>query len=319
MRREFKFKEAVVSDARFGNYPSSRDTKEMIQRGVVVLDKPKGPTSHQVTGWVKDIFGIDKAGHTGTLDPKVTGVLLIALSKSTKAMPVLNKLDKEYVAVVVLHEESEKEEVEEVLNSFRGEVKQVPPKKSAVKRRERTREIKNLELLEKTGKDLLLKINCEAGTYIRKLAHNIGEELGCGAHMKELRRTAVGPFTEQKAVKLQTLKDDYVFFKEDENENIRKDILPAEVCADVSPCIVVKDTAIEALCNGADLGVGGVSAVERSIEAGDKLSILSGKGELVAVGEAEMDAKKIYQKKNGKAASLINVMMERGTYPKGWN
>ncbi len=319
MKREFKFREAVVSDPRFGKYPGSRSVEEMIERGIVVLDKPKGPTSHQVTGWVKDIFSIDRAGHTGTLDPKVTGVLVIGLSKSTKAMPVLSNLDKEYVAVVVLHEEVGEQEVEEVLERFRGKIKQVPPKKSAVKRKERTREVKELELIEKNGKDLLLRINCEAGTYIRKLAHNIGEELGCGAHMKELRRTSVGPFTEEKAVKLQTLKDDYVFFEEGKNENIREDLLPVEVAADSSPCVVVKDTAVEALCNGADLGVGGVSAVEKSIKTGDKVSILSGKGELVAVGESEMDAKEIYGSKTGKAASLINVMMERGTYPKGWS
>ncbi len=319
MKREFKFREAVVSDLRFGNYPGSRSTKELIERGIVVLDKPKGPTSHQVSRWVKEILDIDKAGHTGTLDPKVTGILVIALNKSTKAMPLLKNLDKEYISVVVLHGQVTEEEVEEALESFRGKIKQVPPKKSAVKRKERTRTIKNLELLEKDGKDLLLKINCEAGTYIRKLAHDLGQKLGCGGHMKELRRTAVGPFEETDAVKLQTLKDDYVFHRQGKNQNIRSDILPVEVSADVSKCIVVKDTAIEAICNGADLGVGGISAFETGIKQDEKLSILSGKGELVAVGEAEMNSNELLEKKKGKAASLVNVIMARETYPKGWS
>ncbi len=319
MKREFNFREGVISDIRFGKYPGSRSTEELIKRGIVVLDKPKGPTSHQVTGWLKDILNIKKAGHTGTLDPKVTGVLVVALEKSTKAMPVLNKLDKEYISVFVLHENIPEEDVQRALEKFRGSIKQTPPKKSAVKRRQRTRTINELKLIEKNGKDMLLRINCEAGTYIRKLAHDLGKELGCGCHMKELRRTAVGPFTEDNAVKLQTIKDDYVFFREEKNEDIKKDILPVEVAADVSKCIVAKDTAIESICNGADLGVGGVSAVEKNIEKGDKLTILSGKGELVAIGKTDMDSEDIYKREDGKAASLINVVMSRGTYPKGWN
>ena len=318
MTREFDFKEAVVSDPRYGKYPGSRSIEELIERGILVLDKPSGPTSHQVTEWVKDILNVDKAGHSGTLDPKVTGVLVIALEKSTKTMPVLNGLDKEYVSILRLHGDAKEEKLSNVLDNFRGEIKQIPPKKSAVKRQERTREIKELEVLDRDGRDVLLRINCEAGTYIRKLAHDMGEELGFGAHMKELRRTAVGPFNEDEAIKLQTLKDDYVFFKDDENENIREDVLPVETVAEVSKCVTLKDTATEALCNGADLGVGGVSAVERGINKGEKISILTGKGELVAIAEAKLSSEEIIEKNKGKAASLINVIMERGTYPKGW-
>ncbi|MFP4115872.1 MAG: RNA-guided pseudouridylation complex pseudouridine synthase subunit Cbf5 [Candidatus Aenigmatarchaeota archaeon] len=318
MKREFQFKEAVLSDPSYGKYPGAHTMEEVTERGIVVLDKPEGPTSHQATGWVKDILGLSKAGHSGTLDPRATGVLLIALGKATKTMPVLSNLDKEYVSLVMLHGEVSDGELETALEQFRGKIKQTPPKKSAVKREERVREVKELELLERGENKILLRVKCEAGTYIRKLAHDLGEELGCGAHMKELRRTAVGPFDEEEAVKLQTLKDDRVFYEEGENENIRGDILPLEMVADVSSCIVVKDTAVEALCNGADLGVGGISAVERSLNKGDKVSLLTGKGELVAIGKAEMGPKDIYESNRGKAVSLINVLMERGTYPKAW-
>lgn len=316
--REFCFREAVISDPRYGIYPGSRSIDEHIKRGIVVLDKPKGPTSHQVTGWLKDILDLDKAGHSGTLDPKVTGVLVVALEKSTKVMPLLSGLDKEYVAVMVLHEEVDEDRLEDVLDGFRGEITQIPPKKSAVKREERKREVKGLSILENHGKKVLLKIRCEAGTYIRKLVHDIGEELGCGAHMKELRRTAVGPFTEEGALKLQTVTDDLVFYLEEENDDIMGDILPVETVAELSRCIVVKDTAVEALCSGADLGVGGVSAAEENINEGEMVSLLSGKGELVAVAESMMDTDSICDSNKGKAASLANVIMERGTYPKAW-
>lgn len=316
--RKFRFNEAVISDSRYGKYPGSRSLEKLKERGIVVLDKPGGPTSHQVTGWLKDILDVEKAGHTGTLDPKVTGVLVVALEKATKAMPLLKGLDKEYMAVMALHDDVDNQELEDVAGKFRGRIKQTPPKKSAVKRKEREREVKKLDIVERKDRMVLMEIGCEAGTYIRKLVHDMGEELGCGAHMKELRRTAVGPFVEGESVKLQTIKDDYVFFEDGENERIREDIRPVEIVADLSKCIVVKDTAVEALCNGADLGPGGVAAVEKGIESGDKVSMLSGKGELIAVGKAEGSTGDIFDGKGDKAASLINVVMERGTYPKAW-
>lgn len=318
MNREFFVKEREVSDPRYGNYPGTREFEGLLERGLVLIDKPGGPTSHQVTAWVKDILGVEKAGHSGTLDPKTSGVLLIALQKSTKVMPVLKDLDKEYVTVVTLHEDIEEKRMKENLDKFRGEIAQIPPKKSAVKREERKREIKELELLEKDGRNVLLRIKCEAGTYIRKLAHDLGDELECGAHMKELRRTRIGPFTEEETTSLGDLKDNFVFYQEGESDRIKKLIFPVEKVADLSKVLVVKDTAVEAICNGAPLGVGGISRVEKGIEEGEIISLLSGKGELIAIGEAEMSAEEMDESKEGKAVSLINVIMERGTYPKAW-
>lgn len=292
--------------------------EEMIERGLVLLDKPSGPTSHQVTAWVKRILNIDKAGHSGTLDPKTSGLLLIALNKSTKAMPVLKGLDKEYITVIYLHEEVEKEKLEERLEEFRGEIKQVPPKKSAVKRQERKRMVKELKLLERKGQKLLIRVSCEAGTYIRKLAHDLGESLGVGAHMKELRRTRIGPFSVEDAISLYDLKDDYVFYKEGKKDDIRKDILPVEMTAEACKVVTVKDTAVESLCQGAPLGVGGLCHVEKNIEEEDRIAILSLKGELIAIGVAEMTGQEMRDRKDAKAVSLKNVIMDRGTYPKGW-
>lgn len=318
MKGDFLIRSGEVSDPRFGEYPGARDIDEMIKKGLVLVDKPSGPTSHQVAAWVKDILEVKKAGHTGTLDPKVTGLLLIALDKSNKVMPVLKGLDKEYIALMRLHGDVAREKITEVLEDFRGEIKQIPPKKSAVKREERIREIKELELLEKDDRNVLLDVQCEAGTYIRKLVHDMGKELGVRAHMEDLRRTSIGPFTEDRAVKLQTLKDAYVFYREDKSDLVLDMIMPVEMAADLSKTVVIKDTAVAAVCHGAPLGVGGISRIEQDIEKGDSVTVLSLKGELVAVGEAGMSSDEMYGQSSGKAVSTKNVVMKRGIYPKGW-
>lgn len=318
MKREFLIKSEQISHPKYGKYPGARSTEELIKRGIVLLDKPSGPTSHQVTAWLKKILEIEKAGHSGTLDPKTSGLLLVALEKSTKTMPVLKGLDKEYISVIYLHEDVEQDKLNKALEKFRGKIKQTPPKKSAVKRRERVREIKELDLIEREARKLLVKINCEAGTYIRKLAHNLGEELGTGAHMKELRRTKIGPFSVENASNLYDIKDNYTFHQENENKSIRKNIIPVEMVAEACKTITVKDTAIESLCQGAPLGLGGISRLEKGIEKDDSIAMLSLKGELIAIGEAEMSAEEMKKNEGGKAVSLKNVIMERGTYPQGW-
>ena len=174
--------------------------------GLIILDKQTGPTSFDCVEQVKKIFRVDKAGHTGTLDPKVTGVLLILLGEARKLAPLFDKLNKTYLGVMHLHKEVEKEKLEEVLKKFRGEIIQIPPVRSRVKRVARKRTIYKLEIKKIEGRDITMFIECEHGTYIRKLFYDIGEELGCGAHMKYLRRTAVDGFKEEESVDLERLK-----------------------------------------------------------------------------------------------------------------
>ena len=174
--------------------------------GLIILDKPSGPTSFDCVEAVGRIFGVKKAGHTGTLDPKVTGVLLILLGETRKLAPLFEKLDKIYVGVMHLHKEVELEKLKEVINKFKGEITQLPPVKSRVKRVARKRIIHRLEIKKIKGKDITLLIDCEHGTYIRKLFHDIGEELSCGAHMKHLRRIGVSVFGEDEVVSLDNLK-----------------------------------------------------------------------------------------------------------------
>lgn len=319
MNKEFITLSNEVSDSRYGKYPSTRNLEETIKRGIIFLDKPSGPTSHQVISWVKRILDVDKAGHSGTLDPKTTGFLLVALGKSTKIMPVVKDLDKEYVAVMRLHADVDYNELEAVVSNNIGVIKQVPPKKSAVKREERKRKIMEMQILEKKNEDVLLRVRCEAGTYIRKLIHDMGQELGVGAHMSELRRTAVGPYVEEDMVDFYQLKDSYEFYKEGINDQIFSMVRPVETVADLTGTIIVKDTAVESICNGAPLGIGGIARLQKNIDKGDIVSLLSLKGELIAIGVAAMDSYEMAKNRGDKAVSLKNVIMERGTYPRGWS
>ena len=163
--------------------------------------------------YVKKILKLDKAGHSGTLDPGVSGVLPIALQDSTKIVQVLLPAGKEYVALAHFHQESSEEEKRKVFEKFIGKIRQLPPVKSAVKREERERSIYYIDVLEIDGKDVLFKVGCQGGTYIRKLIHDMGKELG-GAHMAELRRTKAGPFNESQLVSLHELSDALYFYKE---------------------------------------------------------------------------------------------------------
>jgi H/ACA ribonucleoprotein complex subunit 4 len=177
----------------YGKDPSRRTIPELLDKGVINLDKPYGPTSHEVTAWVKNVLHIKRAGHSGTLDPHVTGVLPTMLGDSTRLVRVLLLSGKEYVCVMRLHADVPEIKVKAVLGEFTGTIYQRPPLVSAVKRQLRKRTIYYIDFMEMNGRDVLFRVGCEAGTYIRKLCHDIGEALGDGAHMYEQRRTKTGP------------------------------------------------------------------------------------------------------------------------------
>jgi len=166
-------------------------------RFLIVIDKPSGPTSFQIVDFVKKHLGLNKASHVGTLDPKVTGVLPILLGRAAKLSRYFSKSDKEYIGIMRFHENISREETEKAIkNKFLGKILQLPPVKSNVRREIREREIKEFEILEQEEIDFLFRVKCQAGTYIRKLVHDLGMELGIGAHMAELRRTKAGIFSE---------------------------------------------------------------------------------------------------------------------------
>lgn len=316
--RKRLIKTSTTTNAHYGKTPAQRTVRELLNNGFINLDKPAGPTSHQVVAWVKEILEIDKAGHGGTLDPAVTGVLPVALGDGARALQVLLVAGKEYVALMKLHKEVEEKKIREVCSSFVGEISQMPPLRSAVKRMRRTREVYYLEVLEIHGREVLFRVGCQAGTYIRTLCVDIGKKLGCGAQLVELRRTRVGNITEDSAVSLQDLKDAYVFWKEDGDDvELRKTILAMERLLEVVPKIIVRDSAIDALCHGANLAIPGVVEID-DMKAGEIAAVLSLKGEGVALVKMEVPSVQVIEKDTGICASLERVLMNKGTYPSIW-
>jgi H/ACA ribonucleoprotein complex subunit 4 len=303
----------------YGKAPQERNVKELLQNGFILLDKPAGPTSHQVVAWVKDILGVEKAGHGGTLDPAVTGVLPVALGDAARALQVILVAGKEYVALMKLHKQVDETRVREVCRGFIGEISQVPPLRSAVKRVRRTRQVYYLDILEIHGTEVLFKVGCEAGTYIRTLCVDIGKKLGVGAQLLELRRTRVGTFSEESAVTLQDLKDAFYFWKEENDETeLRSCILAMERLLEVVPKLVVRDSAIDALCHGASLAVPGVVELDEGLQKGDIAAVLSLKGEGIAVVKMTLPSEEVLAKETGVCATLERVLMNKGTYPSIW-
>lgn len=306
-------------DSKHGKRPEARSIDERIRLGVAVVDKPSGPTSHQVSAWVRDMFGRSKAGHSGTLDPRVTGVLPVALADATRAVEALLAGDKEYVGVMQLHQDVEERRVRSMMARFVGEIYQMPPVRSAVKREQRTRQIYELEPLEVDGRNVLFRVRCESGTYIRTLCVDVGDALGVGANMVDLRRTRTAGFAESDAHSLNAFRDAITYWKEEGDEAPLRAILrPIEDLLGHLPKIVVKDTAVDAICHGANLAVPGVAKLSPHIRRGDFVGIFTGKGEGLALAKALMTTDEIVIAKSGVAADTERVLMEPGTYPKLW-
>jgi len=250
----------------------------------------------------------------------VTGILPTALEEATKVVQALLLTGKEYVCVMRLHSQVSEDQIKAVLGEFHGTIYQRPPVRASVKRRLRTRKIYYLNLLETDGKNILFKVGCEAGTYIRKLCYDLGEALGCGAHMQELRRTRVGPFIEDEG--LVTLHDvAYMFaqWQETSDENLlRKFIYPMEKSLELLPKIYIRDSAVDAVCHGAHLAAPGVLSLNTEIKPNDAVAIFTQKGEVVALAKALTSTEEILGMDHGLVAKTQRVLMPRGIYPKMW-
>jgi H/ACA ribonucleoprotein complex subunit 4 len=317
--REVFVKTQEGTNPEWGRPPSQRPAEEHIRYSLVLLDKPRGPSSHEVAAWVKKILGIDRAGHAGTLDPKVSGVLPIAVAEGTKVLMALSRSDKVYVAVAKFHGDVDVERLRAVLQELQGAIYQKPPLRSAVKRQLRTRHVYSLELLEVDGRYAVIKMHVEAGTYARKIIHDIGEILGVGANMRELRRVAVSCFAEDETVTLQDVADAYyVWRKYGDDTYLRRVLLPIEEVARHLPKIWVRDSAVDALCHGAPLAAPGVAKFEIPFSRGELVALFTLKGELIGVGRALVDGEEVKKMERGLVARTDRVVMRRGTYPPMW-
>ena len=276
--------------------PEDRSVGELLRFGVMNLDKPPGPSAHQVTGWVRDMIAqtleareqapIDGAAHAGTLDPKVTGCLPILTGTATRAARVFRRSQKEYIAVLELHARVPAD-FEDVVEEFESELYQKPPRKSAVVRKLRTRQIHQLDILEQERRQALLRIRCEAGTYVRKLCHDLGLALGTGAHMGHLRRSGTGRFDDTDLITLQDLSDALAWADDGDESVLRDVVVPAERALEPLPSVTIASNAARQVAEGAPVYAPGVIDVEgvpdKSVrDDGDEAGGQTDEGPLVA-------------------------------------
>ncbi|MCW4038402.1 MAG: RNA-guided pseudouridylation complex pseudouridine synthase subunit Cbf5 [Candidatus Bathyarchaeota archaeon] len=320
VKRDLVTKVDEETDPAHGVTPQSREISKYISHGILNLDKPSGPTSHEVVAWVKKILKIDHAGHGGTLDPRVTGVLPVALQEATKIAQVFLYSGKEYICVMRLHSTMPRERVQEVIDEFVGEIYQRPPLRSSVARRLRRRTIYYIQDVEFLENRVLFRVGCQAGTYIRKLCFDIGEALGCGAHMEELRRTRAGPLAEDEdLITLYDLYEAYHLWTEGNDESkLRTIIQPMENALTLVPKIFLRDSAVDSICHGANLAVPGIAKFETGIRKKGVVGLFTLKGELVALARALMTTEEIEDKERGITTDTLRGIMAPGTYPRLW-
>lgn len=309
------------TNAPYGTPPSMRSVDDLLKSGIIIINKQAGPSSHQVAAWLRDSFELESTGHGGTLDPNVTGVLPVSIGRASKVIKVLQESSKEYICHLKLSKDPGRKKLDKVFAKFVGPIYQIPPFQAAVKRELRIRRIYALEILEHNSNSVLFRVECEGGTYIRNLCDDIGSILGTKGVMEQLIRTKSGPFKLEDSFSLVEAHDVFQNWKSSSNDAVMKNLLrPLEDMLVDLPKVEVKDSAVDAVCHGADLAIPGISAVSKSLKRGQLVSLISGQSECIALGRATIGGNEIIDKKNekGKAVKLERVIMERGTYPREW-
>jgi len=229
----------------------NKTTEELLEFGIINIDKPQGPTSFSVSDYIRKALNLNKTSHMGTLDPQVSGVLPILLGRACRLSDYFMKKNKTYVGIMRLHDEIEVKRLNETIKKYIGKIKQLPPVRSAVKRQIREREVFSFDILEINGKDILFKTEVQAGTYIRTICDNIGKDLEAGAHMLELRRIKAGIFNEDKIYTLYDLDNAVIQYKNGNQELLREMIIPAEIISSILPIMQVnKEQLIKQLLTG---------------------------------------------------------------------
>ena len=224
--------------------------EELLEFGIINIDKPAGPTSFVVSNFLKRKLKLRKTSHFGTLDPKVTGVLPIALNRACKFTGYFLGEDKEYVGIMRTHKEVTMRKIQKIIEEkFTGKISQKPPVKSRVKREERERRINQFTLLEQVGKDIVFQSDVQGGTYIRKLLDDLGKEIG-GAHMLELRRVRAGIFVEKFSVNLYDFEKAVEEYETGDDSLLRKMIIPAEVISEVYKKVQIKNDNLDKILVG---------------------------------------------------------------------
>mmetsp|Transcript_15786 Transcript_15786/g.21991 ORF Transcript_15786/g.21991 Transcript_15786/m.21991 type:complete len:473 (+) Transcript_15786:60-1478(+) len=302
--------------------PLKRPISEYVRYGIINLDKPANPSSHEVVAWIKRILKVEKTGHSGTLDPKVTGSLVVCIERATRLVKSQQGAGKEYVCIVRLHSGVEEDQLQKAIGTLTGALFQRPPLISAVARKLRIRTIYESKLLEfDTDSHLgVFWVSCEAGTYIRTLCVHLGLLLGVGGHMQELRRVRSGIMTEKDhMVTMHDILDaQYVYENQKDESYLRWAIKPLELVLTNYKRVVVKDSAVNAICYGAKLMIPGLLRYESGIEVNDEIVLMTTKGEAIALGIAQMTTAVMATCDHGIVAKIKRVIMDRDTYPRRW-
>ena len=306
-----------------GSSPTQRPLEEHLKYGVINLDKPANPSSHEIVAWIKKILKVEKTGHSGTLDPKVTGCLIVCLNRATRLVKAQQSAGKEYVGIVKFHNPIEnKAVIEDCLKRLQGACFQRPPLISSVKRELRVRTIYDYKLIEfdKEKNMAIFWISCEAGTYVRTMCVHMGLLAKTGGHMQELRRVRSGILREDASMVTMhdVLDAQYVYEQTKKEDYLRRVVRPLEILLTNYPRIVIKDSAVNAICYGAKLTVPGVLRFENNIENGKEIVIITTKGEAVAIAVAEMTSSVLASCDHGVVCKTKRVIMDRETYPRKW-
>lgn len=306
-----------------GHAPLKRPLNLHIRYGFISVDKPSNPSSHEVVAWVRKILRCEKTGHSGTLDPKVTGVLLCCLDRATRLVKSQQGAGKEYVGVLRTHSSVEENKVARAVETLQGALFQRPPLISAVKRQLRIRTIYKSNLIEhdSTRNLSVFWVSCQAGTYVRTLCVHLGLLLGVGGHMEELRRVRSGAIAESDGTMVtmhDVLDAQWLFDNQKDESYLRRVVRPLEELLIGYKRIVVKDSAVNAITYGAKLMVPGLLRFEDDIANGEEVVLMTTKGEAIALGIAEMTTAVMATCDHGVVARIKRVIMDRDVYPRKW-
>lgn len=311
--------DAAVTDDAIGAYPDQKTIEQRLESGFFLLDKGAGPTSHQVAAWVRDMLGLPRLGHGGTLDPFATGVLPLMSGKAMRLTKQILEHDKTYIAVFQFKNEIEQDALDAVMEQLTGRIYNVPPEISAVRVQVRTRKVHDFTLLDQSAKRIVARIRCEAGTYIRTMARDMGLFLDQPVELKELRREDSGRFSLDDCVQLHDIADAIWLWKEcNEGEALLRMLHPTEKLLAGLPRIVVKDSAVAALAHGAPLLRPGIVSIPSNLSSGQNVLVTSLKGEAVCFVKVNCDSESITNMEKGEIARPSAVLMSDDVYPRRW-
>merc|ERR1711874_872 len=306
----------------FGASPLKRDLVNYVKSGFICLDKPANPSSHEVVAWIKRILRVDKTGHSGTLDPKVTGCLIVCIDRATRLVKSQQSAGKEYVCIYRLHESVEKKRVAQELERLKGALFQRPPLMGAVKRQLRVRTCYESKLIEHDqDRNLgIFWVSVEAGSYIRTMCVHLGLLLGVGGQMQELRRVRSGIQSGKEGmVTMHDILDaQWVYDNHKDESYLRRVIRPLEALLTGHKRIIMKDSAVNAVCYGAKIMLPGILRYEDGIEMGMEIVVCTTKGEAICIAIAQMTTATMASCDHGVVAKIKRVIMERNTYPRKW-